>query len=55
MKEKNIRSDIIEASINSYGIDNMVKAYNKALILNKLINQEIGQLYWFLTKELLIF
>ena len=43
MREKNIRSDIIEASINSYGIDNMVKAYNKALILNKLINQEIGQ------------
>jgi len=43
MKEKNIRSDIIKASINSYGIDNMVKAYNKALILNKLINQEIGQ------------
>ena len=43
MKEKNIRSDIIEASINSYGINNMVKAYNKALILNKLINQEIGQ------------
>ena len=43
MKGKNIRSDIIEATINSYGIDNMVKAYNKALILNKLINQEIGQ------------
>jgi len=43
MKEKNIRSDIIEASINSYGIDNMVTGYNKALILNKLINQEIGQ------------
>jgi len=43
MKEKNIRSDIIEAAINSYGIDNMVKTYNKALILNKLINQEIGQ------------
>ena len=43
MKENNIRSDIIETTINSYGIDNMVKAYNKALILNKLINQEIGQ------------
>ena len=43
MKEKNIRSDIIEASINSYGINNMVKGYNKALILNKLINQEIGR------------
>ena len=43
MKENNIRSDIIEATINSYGVNNMVKAYNKALILNKLINQEIGQ------------
>ena len=43
MKEKNIRSDIIETSINSYGIENMIKTYNKALILNKLINQEIGQ------------
>jgi glycyl-tRNA synthetase beta chain len=43
MKEKNIRLDIIEASINSYGINNIVKGYNKALILNKLINQEIGQ------------
>jgi len=43
MKEKNIRSDIIEASINSYGIENMIKTYNKALILNKLINKETGQ------------
>ena len=43
MKEKNIRSDIIEASLNSHGIDNMMKAYNKGLILNKLINQEIGR------------
>ncbi len=32
----------------------MVKAYNKALILNKLINQEIGQAFTgFLQKELL--
>jgi len=43
MKEKNIRLDIIEASINSYGIENMIKTYNKALILNKLINKETGQ------------
>ena len=43
MKEKNIRLDIIETSINSYGIENMIKTYNKALILNKLINQETGQ------------
>ena len=43
MKEKNIRLDIVEASINSYGIENMIKTYNKALILNKLINKETGQ------------
>ena len=38
MKEKNIRSDIIKASINSYGIDDVIKLYKKALTLNKLIN-----------------
>ena len=43
MREKNIRPDIIEASINSNGINNIVKVYKKALILNKLINKEIGQ------------
>ena len=43
MREKNIRSDIIEASINSNGINNVIKVYKKALILNKLINKEIGQ------------
>ena len=43
MREKNIRPDIIEASINSNGINNVVKVYKKALILNKLINKEIGQ------------
>ena len=43
MKEKEIRHDIIEASINSYGIDNMIKAYKKALVLNKLINKHIGE------------
>ena len=42
MKEKNIRLDIIEAAISSYGIDNMIKVYKKALILNKLINKDIG-------------
>tara|TARA_Y100001949_G_scaffold118182_1_gene100420 strand:- start:56 stop:2122 length:2067 start_codon:yes stop_codon:yes gene_type:complete len=44
MKEKDIRSDIIEAAINSYGIDNIIKVYKKALILNKLINKETGQI-----------
>ena len=43
MKEKDIRSDIIEAAISSYGIDNMIKIYKKALTLNKLINKDTGQ------------
>ena len=43
MKEKNIRADIIEASIGSYSIDHIIKIYKKALTLNKLINKEIGQ------------
>ncbi|MDA9956262.1 glycine--tRNA ligase subunit beta [Candidatus Pelagibacter sp.] len=42
MKEKKIRNDISEASISSYGIDNMNKIYKKALTLNNLINKEIG-------------
>ena len=33
---------IIEVSINSYGLDSIIKAYKKALILNKHINKEIG-------------
>ena len=43
MKEKKIRSDIIEASISSYGIDHINKIYRKALTLNSLIKKEIGQ------------
>ena len=43
MKEKDIRSDIIEAALSSYGIDNMIKIYKKALTLNKLINKDTGQ------------
>ena len=43
MKEKKIRTDITEASINSYGIDHMNKIYKKALTLNNLINEEIGE------------
>ena len=42
MKEKNIRLDIIEAAISSYGIDNMTKVYKKALTLNKLIKKDTG-------------
>jgi len=42
MKEEKIRSDIIEASINAYGINHMNKIYKKALTLNSLINDPIG-------------
>ena len=51
MREKNIRPDIIEASINSNGINNVIKVYKKALILNKLINKEIGQTIIFCYKR----
>ena len=43
MKEKGIRQDIIEASISSYNIDQILKIYNKAIVLNKLISKEIGK------------
>ena len=43
MKEKKIRADIIEASINAYSIDNMNKIYNKASTLNSVINKDIGE------------
>ncbi len=43
MKEKKIRSDIIDASINSYESDKFNKLYKKALALNNIINKEIGR------------
>ncbi|MDA9604476.1 glycine--tRNA ligase subunit beta [Candidatus Pelagibacter sp.] len=43
MKEKDIRIDIIEGSISSYGIDHINKIYSKALNLNKVINKQIGE------------
>ena len=42
MKEKNIRSDIIDASLNSFGINQITKIYKKSIVLNKFINKEIG-------------
>jgi len=42
MKEKNIRSDIIDASLNSFGIDKLTKIYKKSISLNRIINKEIG-------------
>ncbi len=42
MKEKGIRSDIIESSLQTFNIDQILKSYKKSLILNKFINKEIG-------------
>jgi len=43
MKEKKVRADITEAAISSYGIDHMNKIYKKALTLNNVIREEIGE------------
>ncbi len=40
LKEKNIRSDIIECSTNSYRIDDLLKIFNKSLNLNKNIKKD---------------
>ena len=42
MKEKNIRSDIINAGLNSFGINNVNKIYKKSLALDKIILKESG-------------
>ena len=42
MREKNIRSDIIDASLNFFGINEITKIYKKSIVLNKYINKEIG-------------
>ena len=43
MKEKSIRHDIIDAAVSTYNIDQSLKIYNKANILNKLITKEVGK------------
>ncbi len=42
MREKDIRHDIVEASINSFSIDQASKMYSKALALNNVIVKDIG-------------
>jgi len=43
MREKKIRPDIIDASVDSLGIDYLDKIYKKALTLNNVINKQIGE------------
>ncbi len=42
MKEENIRNDIIEASINSHNLDQLVVIFEKAKYLDKLISKSNG-------------
>ncbi len=42
LKEKNIRQDIIECSTKSYGIDDLLKIFNKSSNLNKNIKKDFG-------------
>ena len=43
LREKNIKSDIIEASISSYFSDNYFDLYKKNTLMNKYINKESGK------------
>ena len=42
LKEKKVKFDIIEASINSHVGDNFLDLYKKTILMNKHINKEIG-------------
>ena len=43
LRDKNIKSDIIEASVSSYFSDNYLDLYRKNTLMNKYINKEIGK------------
>ncbi len=42
LRDKNIKNDIIEASISSYFSDNYFDLYKKNTLMNKYINKEVG-------------
>ncbi len=43
LKEKKIRTDIVEASISSHLNDNFLELYKKTLIMNKFISKDLGK------------
>ncbi len=43
LREKNIKSDIIEASISSHIGDNYLDLFRKSILMNKYINKDIGK------------
>ncbi len=42
LKQKNIKTDIIEASVSSHTSDNFLDLYKKTILMNKHINKEVG-------------
>ena len=42
MKDKAIRPDIIDASLNNKNINNLNEIFRKSFALNKIINKESG-------------
>jgi Glycyl-tRNA synthetase, beta subunit len=42
LKDKQIRLDIIDSSISSFGIDDLTKIYKKSVFLNKNIKKDFG-------------
>ncbi len=42
LKDKQIRLDIIDSSISSFGIDDLMKIYKKSIFLNKNIKKDFG-------------
>ena len=43
LKEKNIKTDIIEASISSHIGDNYLDLYKKNILINKYLDRDIGK------------
>ena len=43
LKEKQIRTDIIEASVSSHSSDNFLELYKKTLIMKKFISKDLGK------------
>ena len=43
LKLKNIKADIIEASISSHSGDNYLDLYKKNILMNKYINKDVGK------------
>ncbi len=43
LKEKKIKTDIIEASLSSHAGDNYLDLYRKNILINKYINKDIGK------------